>query len=133
MSPVYPRPYGRGISRAAPRMFFWKKRAPPRTHITVAIHPRAYARGILAHTIKKAASCLIFLLTTEYLLLTGLFGLHYLVDQAVLLGLVIGHEVVTVGVFLNLLNRFSGILRENFVEIFFRAQNMFCANRDIDR
>jgi len=52
MPPAYPRPYGRGISRAAPRMFFWKKRAPPRTHITVAIHPRAYARGILAHTSK---------------------------------------------------------------------------------
>ena len=23
MPPVYPRPYGRGISRAAPGMFFW--------------------------------------------------------------------------------------------------------------
>ena len=54
MPPIYPRPYGRGISWAAPRMFFWKKRAPPRTHITVAIHPRAYARGILAHTSKKS-------------------------------------------------------------------------------
>jgi len=57
MPPAYPRPYGRGISRAAPRMFFWKKRAPPRTHITVAIHPRAYARGILAHTSKTYPHC----------------------------------------------------------------------------
>ena len=51
MPPVYPRPYGRGISRAAPRMFFWKKRAPPRTHITVAIHP-PQCGGILDHTSK---------------------------------------------------------------------------------
>src|SRR3989338_2101056 len=52
MPPVYPRPYGRGIARAAPGLFFWKRSAPPRTLIVVAIHPRAHARGILAHPSK---------------------------------------------------------------------------------
>src|SRR3989338_8768071 len=56
MPPVYPRPYGRGIARAAPGLFFWKRSAPPRTLIVVAIHPRAYARGILAHASKKTIS-----------------------------------------------------------------------------
>ena len=35
------------------RVVFLGRSAPPRALITVAIHPRAYARGILAHTSKN--------------------------------------------------------------------------------
>jgi len=36
------------------RVVFLGRSAPPRALITVAIHPRAYAHGILAHTSKQS-------------------------------------------------------------------------------